>query len=61
MIINASSGKALDIPSATFEPDTRIIQYGINKRFNQRWVFKKYGNAYLIVSLFNGLVLDISR
>ena len=61
MIINFNSGKALDIPFSTFDPDTRLIQYSLNKRFNQRWVFVRCGNGYLIKSLFNELVLDIAN
>lgn len=47
------------MPSSSFEPDTRIIQYRTTKRFNQRWLFVKQGRGYMIQSLLNGLVLDI--
>ena len=61
LMVNHNSGKALDIPMASFEPDTRIIQFTVSNRFNQRWIFVKKGNGYLIRSLLNGLVLDIAN
>lgn len=60
IIVNKISGKALDIPGGTFEPGERIIQYEVNKRFNQRWTFVKHDKGYLIQSVLNGLFLDIA-
>ena len=60
VLVNNHSGKALDVPNSTFEHDTRIIQYSLTKRFNQRWKFVPQGKGYMIQSLLNGLVLDIA-
>ena len=61
VLTNVPSGKALDVPSSSFEPDTRIIQYRKTKRFNQRWIFVKEEKGFLIQSLLNGLCLDIAN
>lgn len=60
LIINNSCGKALDVPGATFETGKRIIQYEINRKFNQRWRFVKHNQGYLIQSVLNGYYLDIA-
>jgi hypothetical protein len=61
ILVNNNSGKAVDIPGATFEHGERLIQYEKNKRFNQRWRWIKQGNGWLIQSVLNGLVLDIAE
>ncbi len=60
LIINKLSGKALDVPGSILEPGERIIQYEINRRFNQRWRWVKHDKGYLIQSVLNGLCLDIA-
>lgn len=60
ILINKLSGKALDVPAATLNPGERIIQYDINRRFNQRWKWIKHDKGYLIQSVQSGLVLDIA-
>lgn len=61
ILVNACSGKAVDVPGATFDHGERLIQYEKNKRFNQRWRWIKQGNGYLLQSLLNGLCLDIAE
>lgn len=61
ILVNANSGKAVDVPGATFDHGERLIQYEKNKRFNQRWRWVKQGNGYLLQSLLNGLCLDIAE
>lgn len=61
ILANASSGKAVDVPGATFEHGERLIQYEKNKRFNQRWRWLKQGNGWLLQSVLNGHCLDIAE
>jgi hypothetical protein len=61
VLVNANSGKAVDIPGATFEHGERLIQYEKNKRFNQRWRWVKQGNGYLLQSVLNGQSIDIAE
>ncbi len=58
--MNGSSGKAVDIPEGTFEHGERLIQYELNKRFNQRWRWVSKGNGYLLQSVLTGHCLDIA-
>jgi hypothetical protein len=60
VLINRLSGKALDVPGSTLNPGERIIQYTINRRFNQRWRWVKHDKGYLIQSMQSGLFLDIA-
>lgn len=60
ILVNAQSGKAVDIPAGTFEHGERLIQYEKNKRFNQRWKWVKAGNGYVLQSVLNGQCLDIA-
>lgn len=59
--MNNLSGKALDIPGATWKKGERIIQWEKNKRWNQRWRFVKHGKGVIIQSLLNNLALDIAE
>lgn len=61
IIVNNLSGKALDVPEATWNKGERIIQWEKNKRWNQRWRFVKQGKGVMIQSIFNGFVLDIAE
>lgn len=61
VIINNASGKALDVPGATWKKGERLIQWEKNKRWNQRWAFVKQGKGVVIQSVFNGLCLDIAE
>ena len=61
ILVNANSGKAVDIPGATFEHGERLIQYEKNKRFNQRWRWVKQGAGYILQSVLNGQALDIAE
>jgi hypothetical protein len=61
ILVNANSGKTVDIPGATFEHGERLIQYEKNKRFNQRWRWIKNGNGWLLQSVMNGQIIDIAE
>jgi len=61
ILVNNNSGKAIDVPGATFEHGERLIQYEKNKRFNQRWRWVKMGGGFVLQSLLNGLCLDIAE
>lgn len=61
ILVNNNSGKAVDIPGATFEHGEKLIQYEKNKRFNQRWRWVKQGNGWLLQSVLNGQALDIAE
>lgn len=61
VLVNANSGKAVDIPGATFQHGERLIQYEKNKRFNQRWRWAKQGQAWILQSVLNGQALDIAE
>ena len=60
IIINNMSGKALDVPGATFKHGERLLQWEKNKRWNQRWHFQKHGKGVIIKSVLNGLCCDIA-
>lgn len=60
-MINHFSGKALDVPGATFDKGKRLIQWEKNRRWNQRWYFQKHGNGVVIKSVLNNLCLDIAE
>lgn len=60
ILINNHSGKALDVPGASFEHGKRLIAWEKNKRFNQRWRWVDYGGAYLLQSVLNGHCVDIA-
>lgn len=61
VIVNNFTGKALDVPKATFKKGERLIQWEKNKRWNQRWRFNRMGQGVAIQSIYNGLVLDIAE
>ena len=61
ILVNNNSGKALDIPGATFEHGERLIQWEKNKRFNQRWRWIQHGSGYLLQSVLNGQCIDIAE
>lgn len=61
ILVNNNSGKAVDIPGATFEHGERLIQYEKNKRFNQRWRWVKAGSGWLLQSVLNGQSIDIAE
>lgn len=61
IIVNAKSGKVIDVPRGTHEPGEPLIQWTKNSRFNQRWRFIKTGTAYQIQSFKTGLNLDIAE
>lgn len=60
VLINNMTGKALDVPGATFKKGERLLQWNKNKRWNQRWQFHKHGKGVIIKSALNGLVIDIA-
>lgn len=63
IIVNNFSGKALDVPGATFEykkGKTELIQWEKTGRWNQRWHFEKHGKGVIIRSALNGLAVDIA-
>ena len=51
----------IDVPEASSKPNVRIVQFPINKRFNQRFrlVFNNETNTYLIENVKSKLVLEI--
>lgn len=51
----------MDVPQASSKPGEKIIQYPINKRFNQRFrlIFHYETNTYCIENVKSKLVLDI--
>lgn len=61
VLVNSLSGKALDVPGSTFKKGERLIQWEINRRFNQRFRFLKSGKGVIIQNVLNGLVLDIAQ
>lgn len=61
LIINNQSGKALDVPGATWKKGERLIQWERNNRWNQRWRFVKQGKGVVIQSVLNGQCLDIAE
>lgn len=62
IIVNANSGKAIDVPGSSFELGERLITYEKNKRFNQRWRWvQSYGGGYALQSVLNGLCIDIAE
>ena len=62
IIVNAYSGKAVDVPGATFDKGERLITWEKNKRFNQRWRWvQSYGGGYALQSVLNGQCLDIAE
>lgn len=60
MLINRHSSKALDVLGGSLSPGERIIQYTINRKFNQRWRWIKHDKGYVIQSIHSGLFLDIA-
>lgn len=61
-IINACSGKALDVVGAGTTPGTNVDQYDINGTDAQLWKLYAVGNGtYFIQSKCNGLVLDVDN
>lgn len=63
IIINNYTGKALDVPGATFEfkkGKTKLIQWDKNKRWNQRWHFQRTGKGVVIRSAMTGCCIDIA-
>jgi hypothetical protein len=61
VIVNNASGKALDVPGATFSKGERLVQWEKNRRWNQRWRFIKGSKGVIIQSVLNGLCLDIAE
>ena len=51
----------IDVPEASSKPNVKVIQYPINKRFNQRFrlVFNQETNTYLLENVKSKLVLEI--
>lgn len=37
VIINNMTGKVIDVPEATLKKGEKVVQWGKNKRWNQRW------------------------
>ena len=55
----AYSNQVLDVPEASEKPGTTLIQWFLNKRFNQRWVLIRNGDFFMIRNMKSGLFLDI--
>ena len=54
------SGKALDVPGATWKKGERLVQWEKNRRWNQRWYLQSHGKGVIIKSVLNNLCLDIA-
>ena len=57
--INKKSGKALDVYDAGQSEDKKVWQYTPNHSLAQKWIARKDGNVYEIISAANGMVLDV--
>lgn len=44
----AYSGFVIDVPGATDNPETTVVQWTCNHRVNQRWNIIKYNKHYMI-------------
>ena len=63
IIINNYSGKALDVPGATFDykkGKTNLVQWERTGRWNQRWHFEKHGKGDVIRSALTSHCVDIA-
>lgn len=51
----------IDVPQASSKQGVKLIQYPINKRFNQRFrlIFNQESNTYTIENVKSKLVIDI--
>lgn len=49
----------IDVPGASSKQGEVLVQYPVNKRFNQRFRLIKKDNCYTIENVKSGLVLDI--
>lgn len=51
----------IDVPEASSKPNVKVIQYPINKRFNQRFklVFNNETNTYFLENVKSKLVLEV--
>ena len=56
---NIKSGKVLDVSNGGNKADKAVWQYSSNNTLAQKWIARKDGNAYEIVSAVNGMVLDV--
>jgi hypothetical protein len=58
---NAFTNMTIDVPEASSKPGVKVIQYPINKRFNQRFklIFNKESNTYFIENVKSKLILEI--
>ncbi len=57
--INEKSGKVLDVYDAGKSNDKKVWQYTSNHSLAQKWIARKDGNSYEIISAINGMVLDV--
>lgn len=53
----------VDVPEASSKPGEILVQYPVNKRFNQRFklIFNPQNNTYVIENVKSGLVIDIKE
>lgn len=58
---NAYTNMIMDVPGASSKQGEVLVQYPVNKRFNQRFklIFHQEGNCYTIENVKSGLVVDI--
>lgn len=59
---NAYTNMIIDVPGASSKQGEVLVQYPVNKRFNQRFkvVYYENGNCYRIENVKSGLVIDIA-
>lgn len=53
----------IDVPGASSKEGEILVQYPVNKRFNQRFklIYSMENNTYVIENVKSGLVLDIKE
>ncbi len=56
---NIKSGKVLDVSNGVNNVDKTVWQYSPNNTLAQKWIARKEGNDYEIVSAVNGMVLNV--
>jgi hypothetical protein len=60
---NAYTNMIIDVPGASSKKGEVLVQYPVNKRFNQRFrlIFNEAGNFYQIENVKSGLVMDVKE
>ncbi len=56
---NIKSGKVLDVANGGRNAEKTVWQYAFNDSAAQKWIVKKEGSYYRIISALNGMSLDV--